>query len=81
MSSFIVANNLKELYTIIEQKESYVLKTNNYELICSCYLEYSEYFLIFKDGIERYIRKSQVLELICHPISFFNTATCLFIVL
>lgn len=64
ITSFIVLNSLKEMYTAVNQEESYLLKVNNYEIRCQCYLEYEEYFLIFEKGIERYIKKSEVKEII-----------------
>lgn len=63
ITSFIVLYSLREIYVAINQKELYILRTSSCEIVCKCYLEYEEYFLIFKDDMEKYIKKSQVIEI------------------
>ncbi|MGL4108334.1 hypothetical protein [Clostridium sp. LP20] len=63
ITSFIVLNSLREIYIAINQDESYILIVNNHKVLCKCYLEYEEYFLIFKNEDENYIKKSEIKEI------------------
>lgn len=60
---FIVLNSLKEIYININNN-IYKMYTNNDDIECKCYLEYGEYYLIFKEGVETYIKKSEVKKII-----------------
>lgn len=62
-TSFIILNSLREIYTSVNQDEYYILNINNREVSCQCYLEYEEYFLIFENEMEKYIKKSEVKEI------------------
>lgn len=64
ITSFIILNSLREIYIAINQEEYYILNINNREISCQLYLEYEEYFLIFENETEKYIKKSEVKEII-----------------
>lgn len=61
---FILLNKLAEIYNVITEETSFILCTSSKEkVLCRCYLEYDDYYLMFENGTERYIKKSEVKEI------------------
>lgn len=60
---FIILISLKEVATIVNEEVIYILYTNKENIICKYFLEYEEYYLIFKNGIQKYIQKCEVYEI------------------
>ncbi|WP_143314226.1 hypothetical protein [Clostridium sp. HBUAS56017] len=63
ITAFIILNSLKEICKVIDKLQMYILCTSKENIICRCYLEYDEYYLLFENGTERYIKKSEVKEI------------------
>lgn len=61
----IAASSLRVALEKLSSKRLYnFIIDNDNHIEVKCYLEYDEYYLIFKDSIERYIKKSEVKEII-----------------
>lgn len=62
-TGFILAIALREFINAINDKYEYIL-IGSKEYVCKCYMDYDEYYLLFNNGIETYIRKSDIKEII-----------------
>lgn len=62
-TSFLLLNSFREIHNAVNESKMYILFTNKETIVARCFLEYDEYYLIFEDGIERYIKKSEVKEI------------------
>lgn len=60
---YILLNSLNEMGKVIVERKVYILYTNQEKIYCSIYLEYKEYYLVIEEGIERYIKISEVKEI------------------
>ncbi len=59
--AFIIAYSIKGVLNEIKEDKQYILYTKDKESIfCKCYLEYNEYYLIFNEGVETYILRSDI---------------------
>jgi len=47
----------------IETNSIFIMKLSKDIISCSCFLEYEDYYLIFEDGVERFIKKDEVKEI------------------
>ncbi|WP_195264079.1 hypothetical protein [Clostridium sp. 1001275B_160808_H3] len=63
ITSFIVLNSLREIYKAVNEDEYYILNTSNGQIYARCYLECEDYFLIFENTMERYIKKNEIKEI------------------
>lgn len=63
LTFFIILNSMREITKAIDEKCTYIIFTDAEEIACSSYLEYNEYYLVFKNGVQRYISKSKVKEI------------------
>lgn len=61
---FALFLRLGNIYDSITENFIYTLKLKDKEIVCELYLEYDEFYLIFQDKHERYIKKSEVKEII-----------------
>lgn len=61
--SGIIAISLLEVYKTLKNREKYILYTDKELIACNMFLEYNNYYLIFEDGIERFIKKDEVKEI------------------
>lgn len=61
--SDIIAINLLEVYKTLKNGVKYILYTDKELISCNIFLEYNDYYLIFEDGIERFIKKDEVKEI------------------
>jgi len=59
----IIAINLLEVYRTLKNGVKYILYTDKELISCNMFLEYNDYYLIFEDGIERFIKKDEVKEI------------------
>lgn len=57
---FIIQRSLDEIINAINDDYIYILDTENGPIECNIFLEYNEYYLLFKDSTEQYINKSKV---------------------
>lgn len=61
---FIIQISLSEIITAINDDYKYILDTENGLIECNIFLEYNEYYLLFKDNTEQYINKSKVKNIV-----------------
>ncbi len=47
----------------IETNSIFTIHLSKDIISCSCFLEYEDYYLVFEDGIERFIKKDEVKEI------------------
>ncbi|WP_027099343.1 hypothetical protein [Clostridium paraputrificum] len=59
---FLFLIRLESIYNSIISNNLYIINTKEEKIKCRLYLEYSEFYLIFENGHERYIKKSEVVE-------------------
>lgn len=64
ITSCLVLNSIRQIYKEVCSEDMYTLITNNERVSTRCYLEYDEFYLNIEDGIEYYIKKSDVREII-----------------
>lgn len=62
--SFIISISLLNVVEIVNSNCIYKIVMEQEIIICRCYLEYDEYYLILENGDERYISKGKVKEII-----------------
>lgn len=62
-TGFILAIALREFINAINDNYEYIL-IGSKEYVCKCYIDYDEYYLLFNNGIETYIKKSDIKETI-----------------
>ncbi len=62
-TSFVIQKSLKELIRSVDENCIYIIKVDNEEIKCNSYLEYKEYYLLFENGMQRYISKNKVKEI------------------
>lgn len=62
--SFIISISLLNVVEIVKSNCIYKIVMDQEIIICRCYLEYDEYYLILENGDERYISKGKVKEII-----------------
>lgn len=62
-TGFILATDLREFINAINDNYEYIL-IGSKEYVCKCYIDYDEYYLLFNNGIETYIKKSDIKEII-----------------
>ena len=62
-TEFILAIALKEFINAINDNCEYIL-IGSKEHVCKCYIDYDEYYLLFNNEIETYIKKSDIKEII-----------------
>lgn len=62
LSFLILLNSLRNLCKAVNEEVIYILITNKESIICKSYLDYDEYYLIFENNNERYIKKSEIKE-------------------
>lgn len=59
--TFTILFSIKAILDEMELEKTYVLYANhNTNICCKCYLEYDDYLLVFNNGVETYILKSDV---------------------
>ncbi|MDB2160494.1 MULTISPECIES: hypothetical protein [Clostridium] len=63
LTFFIILNGMREIAKTINEKCTYIILTDTEEIACNSYLEYNEYYLVFRNGMQRYISKSKVKEI------------------
>jgi hypothetical protein len=59
---FMISLSLKEIINTINEEKIYSFFTSNDIILCKCYLEFKDYYLIIEKDIERYIKKECVIE-------------------
>lgn len=62
-TEFILAIALRELINAINDNYEYIL-IDSKENVCKCYIDYDEYYLLFNNGIETYIKKSDIKRIV-----------------
>lgn len=60
---FAILLRLEDIYNSLVKNDIYILKLKDEKVICKLYLEFEEFYLIFEDNHERYIKKSEVSEI------------------
>lgn len=60
---FCMLIRLENVYKHIISNNIYILKLKDEKIVCNLYLEYEEFYLVFEDQHERYIKKSEVSEI------------------
>lgn len=60
--SLIISISLLNVIEMLESNCMYEIIIEQEVIMCRCYLEYEEYYLIFVNGMERYINKSKIKE-------------------
>lgn len=63
LTFFIILTSMREIAKTINQNFTYIILTETEEIACNSYLEYNEYYLVFRNGVQRYISKSKVKEI------------------
>lgn len=62
--TFCLSHNLLLLVDSIIREEKYKFSIASYEVVCKLYLDMDEYYLMFIDGEETYIKKSEVKKIV-----------------
>lgn len=62
--SFILLNSAREILKSIKENITYNINFNGQSLTCKVYLEFDEFYLIFNNGTETYIKKSNVSSIV-----------------
>ncbi|MFW2504386.1 hypothetical protein [Clostridium diolis] len=62
--SFIISISLLNVVEIVNSNCIYKIVMEQEIIICRCYLEYDEHYLVLENGNERYISKGKVKEII-----------------
>lgn len=60
---FMISLSLFEVRNEINRVVTYYIIRKDNVISCECYLDYTEYYLVIDNGIERYIKKSDVIEI------------------
>lgn len=60
---FMISICLIEVGYLINKNINYYIIRKGNVISCECYLDYKEYYLVIDKGIERYIKKSDVIEI------------------
>ncbi|WP_346877131.1 hypothetical protein [Clostridium sp. UBA5712] len=47
----------------IEMNNIFIMHLNKDIISCSCFLEYEDYYLVFEDGVERFVKKDEIKEI------------------
>ncbi|WP_026888352.1 hypothetical protein [Clostridium beijerinckii] len=63
LTFFIILNSMEEIAKTLNENFTYIILTDTEEIACNIYLEYNEYYLVFRNGVQRYISKSKVKEI------------------
>lgn len=63
LTFFIILNSMEEIAKALNENFTYIILTDTEEIACNIYLEYNEYYLVFRNGVQRYISKSKVKEI------------------
>lgn len=59
----LISINLKEIIKTLKNRYLYIIYFEEEEIYSSCFLELKDYYLVIKNGNERYINKSKVKEI------------------
>ena len=59
LTIMLIAITMSEVIKTLESDNTYILVTDK-EILCTCYLEYTNYYLVIKNNIEYYIKKNKV---------------------
>lgn len=62
--SFIISISLLNVVEMVNSDYIYTIVIEKEMIICRCYLEYDEHYLVLENGNERYISKGKVKEII-----------------
>lgn len=60
---FAILLRLEDIYNSLVKNDIYILKLKDEKVICKLYLEFEEFYLLFENNHERYIKKSEVCEI------------------
>lgn len=60
---FAILLRLEDIYNSLVKNDIYILKLKDEKVICKLYLEFEEFYLLYEDKHERYIKKSEVSEI------------------
>lgn len=63
LTFFIILNSMEEIAKTLNENFTYIILMDTEEITCNIYLEYNEYYLVFMNGVQRYISKSKVKEI------------------
>ena len=63
MIFFMISLSLFEVGTVVNKDITYYIIRKGNVISCECYLDYIEYYLVVDSGAERYIKKSDVMEI------------------
>ena len=61
--SFIISISLVNVMDMLNSNYIYTIVFEQEIIICSCYLEYDEHYLVLENGNERYISKGKIKEI------------------
>jgi len=62
-TNIIILFSLKTIITELSANVNYTFHMNKMKITCKCYLEYKEYFLVLEDGAEKFIKKSEIIQI------------------
>lgn len=60
---FMISLSLFEIAYIVNKYDTYYIIRKDDVISCECYLDYIDYYLVIDNGVERYIKKSDVTEI------------------
>lgn len=63
LTIYIILNSINEFAKTINENCTYIILTDAEDIVCNSYLEYNECYLVFRNGVQRYISKSKVKEI------------------
>ncbi|MBB6622045.1 hypothetical protein H7E67_01245 [Clostridium gasigenes] len=64
IACYFVLDSLKRISIAINEDVVYTLVIEKESMVCKLYLEINDYYLIFDNGIEKYIRKSDIKKIV-----------------